>query len=154
MSNRLMTSGILGLLFLARVATAQGQTASPPVTPLTSLPITRGAITYVAPNSPCPPYSGRPVRVGSGIAQPPVLKFTPPRAGPSSGRVLVEAMIRQDGTVGRVKVLRGPDDLHQLALDAVKQWKFARTCLNGMAVPIIHVVAVTWPGEGDPRRRQ
>jgi TonB family protein len=140
-----MPSLILVLLF-ARMAIAQVRPASPPVTPRSSLPITRGVVTFVDPGSPCPPYKGGPVRVGGDLAQPPLLQYTPPRRAPSTGRVLVEATIQPDGTVRKVRVLRGPRDLHELALGAVRQWTFARTCLNGTAIPIIHVVVVTFSG--------
>jgi TonB family protein len=85
--------------------------------------------------------------VGSGIVNPPLLEYTPPRVAPSAGRVIVEATIQEDGTVRRVKVLRGPEELQEFALEAVRQWKYARTCLNGTAIPIIHTVVLTFPGK-------
>ena len=139
-----MPSGTLALLLA--VAMAQGRPAAPPVTPRKSLPITRGPVTFVDPSSPCPPHKGRPVRVGSAIGQPPLLDYTPPRAADSRDPVLVEATIRQDGTVGNLKVLRGPSELHEPALEAVRQWKFARACLNGMPIPVV-VVVVPYPGK-------
>jgi len=75
-----------------------------------------------------------------------LLEYTPPGAARSSGRVIVEATIQEDGTVGRVKVLRGPAELHELALEAVREWKYARTCLNGTAIPIIITVVVAFSG--------
>jgi hypothetical protein len=39
-----------------------------------------------------------------------------------------------------------PKELHEFALEAVRQWKFARTCLNGTAIRIIHTVVLTFPG--------
>ena len=134
------------LLVLAVVAIPQGRPASPRVTPRSSLPITQGPVTFVDPNSRCPAHKGRPVRVGSAIVQPPLLDYTPPRVASTTGRVLVEAAIQQDGTVGKVTVLQGPSDLHEFARAAVRQWKFARTCLNGNPIPIVHVVVVTFSG--------
>lgn len=136
-----MDSGVLVIL-MAALAIAQGPQA-PSVTPRKSLPISQGPITFVDPKSSCPPHKGKPVRLGASIVQPPLLDYTPPRPAPSTGLVLVEATIQQDGTVGRVKVLRGSESLHEFALDAVRQWTFAKTCLNGVAIPIVHVVAVT-----------
>ena len=72
-------------------------------------------------------------------------RYTPPREAPSTGRVIVEATIQEDGTVRRVKALQGPKPLHEFALEAVRQWKFARTCLNGMAIPIIRTAVVAFP---------
>jgi outer membrane biosynthesis protein TonB len=145
-----MPSAILALL--AGVAIAQGRPASPAVTPRSALPVTRGPITFVNPGSACPPHKGGPVRVGSSIIQPLLLDYTPPRAAPSAGRVLVEAAIRQDGTVGKTTVLRGPQVLHQFALDAVRQWKFATTCLNGLAIPIVVVLVVDLRTEAQESR--
>ena len=139
-----MPSGVLAWV-LAAVAIAQGRSPSPPVTPLRSLPITQGPVTFVNPNSPCPAHKGAPVRLGSVILQPPLLHYTPPRKASSTGRVIVEATIEPDGRVGQVKALRGPTDLHDLALEAVRQWRYARACLNGSAIRLIVVVTVTFP---------
>jgi len=149
MAPTVVMPSLILVLLLAGVAIAQGGPASPPVTPRSSLPITRGSVTFVDPGSPCPPYKGGAVRVGSVIAQPPLLHYTPPRPARSTGRVLVEGTVQPDGTVGKVRVLRGPRDLHELALGAVRQWNFARTCLNGTAIPIIPVVVATFSGNSD-----
>ncbi len=141
-----MVSGILVLL-LATPAIAQARPTPPLVTSRGSLPIRQGPITFVEPKSPCPPGKGGPVRVGSAIVNLPLLEYTPPRSAPSTGRVIVEATIQDDGTVGSVRVLRGPKELHEFALEAVRQWKFARTCLNGTAIRIVHIVVVTFPGK-------
>ena len=85
--------------------------------------------------------------MGSAIVYPPLLEYTPPRAAPSTGHVIVEAAIQEDGTVRRGRVLRGPEPLHEFALEAVRQWKFARACLNGTAIPLIHTVVVAFPGK-------
>jgi len=136
-----MGSGVLVML-MAALAIAHGPQATP-VTPRKSLPISQGPITFVDPRSPCPPHKGNPVRLGASIVQPPLLDYTPPRVAPSTGRVVVEATIQQDGIVARVKVLRGPESLHEFALDAVRQWRFAKSCLNGVAITVVHVVVVT-----------
>ena len=139
-----MVSRILALL-LSALAMAQARPTSPPVTSRRSLPLRQGPITFVDPTSRCPPHKGLPVRLGSVIVNPPLLEYTPPRLAPSAGRVIVEGTIQEDGTVGSAKVLQGPKELHELALDAVRQWKFARTCLNGTAIRIIHTVTLTFP---------
>ena len=142
-----MASGVLLLLFLADLAIAQDRPASPPVMPLRSLPITDGPFTFVNPRSPCPPRKGGPVRVGSALVQPPLLAHTAPRLASSGACVLIEAIIQQDGTVGKMRVLRGAKHLHEPALEAVRRWKFARTCFDGVPIPLIHVVVVNFSGE-------
>lgn len=140
----------LALLWTA-LASAQGESTFPIVTVRKALPIRQGPITFVDPKSECPPGKRLPVRLGSSVVNPPLLDYSPPNAGPTSGRVLVEATIQTDGSVGEVKVLRGPDELHDLALAAVRRWRFARTCVNGTAVPIVHVVVVTFPAQKSAR---
>jgi hypothetical protein len=131
------------ILVVLMAALTLGQTSmAPRVTPRKSLPISQGPIKFVDPRLSCPPHKGDPVRLIAKNVQPPLLDYTPPRVAPITGRVLVEATIQQDGTVAKARALRGPESLHEPAVEAVRQWKFAKTCLNGLAIPVVHVVAV------------
>ena len=58
------------------------------------------------------------------------------------GVVIIEAVIAVDGTVRDARVLRSVALLDRAALDAVKQWRYAPTRLNGVAVPVIVTVTV------------
>jgi protein TonB len=58
--------------------------------------------------------------------------------------VIVEVRIETDGTVGNARVLRSIPKLDQAALDAVMQWKFVPTIVNGNAVPVIMTVTVNF----------
>jgi protein TonB len=60
------------------------------------------------------------------------------------GVVIVEATIGPDGRVAEAKVLRSIPLLDAAALDAVKQWTFTPTLLNGTAVPVIMTVTVNF----------
>ena len=60
------------------------------------------------------------------------------------GIVIIEATIGTDGRVKDAKVLRSIPLLDQAALDAVKQWKFTPTLLNGVPVPVIMTVTVNF----------
>ena len=60
------------------------------------------------------------------------------------GVVIIEATIGQDGKVKDAKVLRSIPLLDQAALDAVKQWEFTPTLLNGVPVPVIMTVTVNF----------
>jgi len=54
-----------------------------------------------------------------------------------SGTVILYAIIRADGTVGSVRVLRGVDDrLDQFATQAVAQWQFQPATKNGTPVDV------------------
>jgi protein TonB len=58
------------------------------------------------------------------------------------GRVILEAVIAENGDVRAVKVLGSVPLLDQAAIDAVRQWRFTPTTLNGQPVPVIMSVTV------------
>ena len=90
------------------------------------------------------------VRVGGKIRPPTKTKnVTPayPDAAKSArvqGVVIIEAVIGADGRVADAKVLRSVPQLDEAALDAVKQWEFTPTLLNGKPVPVIMTVTVNF----------
>jgi protein TonB len=61
-----------------------------------------------------------------------------------TGLVPLEAIIRRDGTVSSVRVLSAQvhPDLATAAVDAVRQWRFTPTLLNGAAVEVVMMVSV------------
>ena len=63
--------------------------------------------------------------------------------------MIIEATIGRDGTVIETKVLRSVPLLDQAALDAVKQWRFTPTLLNGVPVPVVMTVTVNFTLELD-----
>ena len=58
------------------------------------------------------------------------------------GVVIMEAVIGPDGKVTDVRVLRSVAGLDEAAVDAVKQWQYEPTLLNGLAIPVIMTVTV------------
>jgi len=58
------------------------------------------------------------------------------------GIVIIEATIGPNGSVQDARVLRSIPLLDQSALDAVRQWQYTPTLLNGVAVPVIMTVTV------------
>jgi protein TonB len=58
--------------------------------------------------------------------------------------VIIEATIGGDGKVIDAKVLRSVPMLDEAALDAVRQWEFTPTLLNGAPVPIVMTVTVNF----------
>jgi protein TonB len=99
---------------------------------------------------PPPPPPQQPIRVGGNIKQPTkvhdVKPIYPPIAQSArvQGVVIIEATIGPDGRVKEAKVLRSIPLLDQAALDAVKQWQFTPTLLNGVPVPVIMTVTVNF----------
>ena len=99
---------------------------------------------------PPPPPPGAPVRMGGNIQQPTRIKHVPPvypaiaQSARIQGDVILEATIGTDGRVSSVRVLRSIPLLDQAALDAVRQWEFTPTLLNGQAAAIIMSVTVNF----------
>jgi protein TonB len=97
---------------------------------------------------PPPPPPAAPVRVGGNIKPPTKtrdVKPTYPAIAQSArvqGIVIIEATIGTNGRVTNTKVLRSIPLLDQAAVDAVKQWEFTPTTLNGVPVPVIMTVTV------------
>jgi protein TonB len=56
--------------------------------------------------------------------------------------VIIEATIGPDGRVQDTRLLRSIPLLDQAAIDAVTQWEFTPTLLNGQPVPVIMTVTV------------
>jgi TonB family protein len=92
---------------------------------------------------------GGPYRPGSGVTPPRLLKevradYTDEaRRANVSGEVVLEIVVRRDGSVGDVRILqRLGSGLDQRAVQAVRQWRFAPATLKGTAVDVIVEVAV------------
>ncbi len=60
------------------------------------------------------------------------------------GIVIIEATIAKDGSIKDAKVLRGQALLDQSALDAVRQWRYTPTMLNGVPVEVVMTVTVNF----------
>jgi protein TonB len=60
------------------------------------------------------------------------------------GVVIVETTIDANGRVIDAKVLRSIPILDEAALDAVRQWEYTPTQLNGIPVPVIMTVTVNF----------
>ncbi len=104
----------------------------------------------VLPSSPPPPPPAAPVRVGGSIRQPQKVREVAPvypaiaQAARVQGVVILEAVIGEDGRVRNLRVLRSIPLLDQAAIDAVRQWQFTPTLLNGEPVPVVMTVTVAF----------
>jgi protein TonB len=92
----------------------------------------------------------QPIRVGGEIKPPTQTKrVTPPypteaQAAGVQGIVIMEATIGADGKVTDVRVLRSIPLLDQAAMDAVRQFEYTPTVINGVAVPVLMTVTVNF----------
>jgi periplasmic protein TonB len=92
---------------------------------------------------------GGPYRPGSGIQAPRLLKevradYTEDaRQRGVTGEVVLEIVVRRDGSVGDVRILRGlAGGLDDRAVQAVRQWRFSPAQRQGVSVDVIVEVAV------------
>jgi TonB family protein len=95
-----------------------------------------------------PAFGGRPPIGGAQapvklIDMPPVY---PPEAQAArvQGVVILEVMIGADGHVTDARVLRSIPELDQAAIDAVRQWVYSPTFINGQPAPVIITVTVNF----------
>ena len=72
-------------------------------------------------------------------AYPPIARQTR-----TQGVVVLEAIIDRDGSIQSLRVISGHPLLTQAALDAVKQWKYRPTLLNGEPIEVITTVTVNF----------
>ncbi len=116
-----------------------------------TLVITPAAPPTAALKPPVPPATlTAPVHVG-GAVQEGKLIFGPRPAYPRiaiaariQGTVRIQAIIERDGIIGHLQVLSGPPMLTKAALDAVQQWRYKPTLLNGQPVEVITEIDVTF----------
>jgi len=90
------------------------------------------------------------LRVGGSIPEPRRLRNVNPVYPPDAiqarvqGVVILECTISPTGKVAAVKPLRRIPLLTEAAIEAVKQWEYTPTMLNGVAVPVIMTVTVNF----------
>jgi TonB family protein len=86
--------------------------------------------------------------VGGPIAPPSrldVAKYPPEAAAAGiQGNVLAEIVVNESGDVADAKVVRSIPMLDEAALQAVRNWHFAPTMVNGQSVPVRMVVTVNF----------
>jgi TonB family protein len=90
------------------------------------------------------------VRIGGQIKAPTKIKDVKPvypaiaQSARVAGVVTIEATIGPDGKVMDATVVRSVPLLDQAALDAVRQWEYTPTLLNGVPVPVLVTVTINF----------
>lgn len=91
-----------------------------------------------------------PTRVGGDVlAARLIKKVIPPypalaRQARVSGTVHLEGVVAKDGTIRNLQVLSGPPLLIKAAVEAVSQWIYRPTMLNGSPVEVIAPIDVVF----------
>jgi TonB family protein len=126
-----------------------------------------GSVPTVAPPPPPPPpyAAGQPttpqrMRVGGTVQQAKLIRQAKPVYPPLaiqariSGHVLLNVIISKDGTIQNLTVASGHPLLVPAALEAVKQWVYQPTLLNGVPVEVVTQIDVNFALSDGPRALQ
>jgi protein TonB len=117
-----------------------------------------GAVPTAAPPPPPPPPPAavkkveavQRIKVGGNVQSAAIIRKVPPvypqlaKSARVSGVVHLAAIIAKDGTIQELHSLGGPALLIQAAMDAVKQWVYHPTMLNGEPVQVETTIDVNF----------
>lgn len=98
---------------------------------------------------PAPPQP-KLVRAGYGVREPRKIVHVAPeypelaRRARVDGTVILEAVLDVAGRVEQVHVLRSVPLLDEAAIRAVREWRYTPTELNGVPVPVLMTITVTF----------
>ncbi len=90
------------------------------------------------------------MRVGGNVQRANLIRQVRPRypalakQARIQGTVILEAIISKQGSVENLRVVKGHPLLIQSALNAVKQWRYKPTVLNGVPVEVITRITVNF----------
>ena len=102
------------------------------------------------PPAPADASVGTPIRVGGEIRAPRKIHDVQPvypadaNAAGMEGDIHIEAVIARDGSVAGARVVQGVPLLNQAALQAVRQWRYTPTTLNGVPTEVSMTVRVSF----------
>jgi protein TonB len=97
---------------------------------------------------PPPPKPAGPIRVSELVRQPKKIVDVRPeypdiaRKARVEGIVVLEAILDRGGRVDQVRVVQSQPLLDQAALDAVRQWRYTPTVLNGQPVAVLMTITI------------
>ena len=127
------------------------QMTTAPVVGFDSAGLVRGDDDLAPPAVPAAPVRDQvPLPVGGNIKRPVKVRDAAPiypsvaRAAHVEGLVIVEATIGSDGKVQNARILRSNPLLDAAALDAVRQWEYSPTQLNGTPIAVVMTVIVNF----------
>jgi protein TonB len=114
-----------------------------------------GGLPSAAPPPPPPPAKPKPApaapqRIGGNVMAASLIRQPKPsypplaKAARVQGTVKFEAEIGKDGTIQNLHLISGPPLLVQAAMQAVQQWQYKPTLLNGEPVVVITTIDVNF----------
>jgi TonB family protein len=129
------------LVFLVLIATgAGGQEQSS----------TEGSAANPAPQQAAPANKPSRISLGGNVASAKITHMVPPvypeaaKAAHVSGTVVLQCIIARDGTMMQLRFMSGPPLLLRAAMDAVRQWIYNPTVLNGEPVEVETTVSIVF----------
>ena len=129
---------------------APGDMSAPPPPPPPPPPAAPASALLLSPMFDANVARLHPIRVGANVKPPTKVRDVKPeypdeaRAKKVQGVVILEVLIDEDGSVADARILRSIPDFDEVALGAVKQWKFVPTLLNGQATALLMTVTVNF----------
>jgi protein TonB len=96
------------------------------------------------------PVVTAPVRIGGNVMEAKALERNQPiypaiaKAAHVQGTVVLHAIISKEGTVEQLQLISGPPLLVSAAMDAVRQWRYRPTLLNGEPVEVDTTIQVVF----------
>lgn len=112
-------------------------------------PLGGGLSGVIAPPPPKPVAPAR-IRVGGNVQSAMLVRQVQPiypqiaRTAHISGTVVLHAIIAKDGTIQELQYVSGPPLLMRAAMDAVREWRYKPTLLNGEPVEVDTTISVVF----------
>jgi protein TonB len=109
-----------------------------------------GAISGVIAPPPPKPVAPARIRVGGNVQSAMLVRQVQPvypqiaRTAHISGTVVLHAIIAKDGTIQELQYVSGPPLLMRAAMDAVREWRYKPTLLNGEPVEVDTTISVVF----------
>jgi protein TonB len=111
-----------------------------------------GGLIGSGPAGPPPPPTSTPqrIRVGGNVEAASLINKVEPQYPPIaktahvSGTIILHAIIGKDGAIRELQFVSGPPLLMKSAMDAVKEWRYKPTMLNGEAVEVDTTIDVVF----------
>jgi periplasmic protein TonB len=102
------------------------------------------------PPPPPPPATPQRIRVGGQVEAASLVNKVEPQYPPIAktahvaGTIVLHAIIGKDGSIRELQFVSGPPLLMKSAMDAVKEWRYKPTMLNGEAVEVDTTIDVVF----------